>query len=171
MLHLCVVDGHPSTADTEDSAARFNASGRSLRDGIVALDIDVAEGTSFRTRTLGIRGFGRDNNEKNKNMLHVNGFGAHDDANGDVRIWVANVKPSVDAETGAFLDNARVGANTTVELLRLSAGVDDELEHVFTFHHPLISTVNRVAPVINGDKNDFWVTNDHGQAKTGLVRI
>ena len=137
-------------------------SGRSLRDGIVALDIDAAEGSGFRTRGLGIRGFGEGD------MLHVNGFGAHDDANGDVRIWVTNAKPSVDAETGAFLDNARVGANTTVELLRLPPGAD-ELQHVFTFHHPLISTANRAAPVINEDKNDFWVTNDHGQAKTGLV--
>ena len=129
----------------------------------MALDIDEPEGDSFRTQVLGMRGF--------NDMLQMNGFGAHDDANGDLRLWVTNSKPSVDAETGEFLDNCRVGANTTVELFRLPAGTTDEVEHVRTYYHPLISTPNRVTPVIKEDKNDFWVTNDHGQEKIGLVRI
>ncbi|RYP53929.1 hypothetical protein DL768_001241 [Monosporascus sp. mg162] len=144
--------------------ARYNASGRSLRDAFVILDIDEPVGAGFRMRTLKTPGF--------TDMLHFNGFTGNDDYNGDIRLWAVNGKPSVDAVTGEFLDSSKVGANMTVELFRLNAGEGeagpaDELEHVMTFHHPLISTANRVAAVINEDKPDFWFTNDHGQGRFG----
>lgn len=147
--------------------SRFNVSGRSLKDGLFAVDIDEPVGDGFRTRALEIPGF--------DDMLHFNGIAGHDDSNGDIRLWAVNAKPSVDAETGAFLDNSQVGANTTVELFRLTAdaaAVEDgelELDHVYTFSHPLIATANRIAPVIDEDKHNFWFTNDHGQERTGWV--
>lgn len=145
--------------------ARFNASGRSQKDAFVVLDIDEPVGDGFRTRTLKTRGF--------NDMLHFNGIAGHDDTNGDVRLWAVNAKPSVDPETGVFLDSSQLGANMTVEVFRVVGGVQDgsELEHLRTFSHPLISTPNRVAPVIDEDKHNFWFTNDHGQARSGLVRI
>lgn len=149
----------------ETRLAHFNLSGRNPNDAIVVLDVDELEaGGEVSPRILatpkfpGINGDGR---------LQLTGMAGVDDADGSVRLWIINNRPSVDAETGEFLKHSKIGANTTIELFRTGSKAD-ELRHMKTFANPQIATANRVAAV-GGDNNGFYFTNDHGTVKTGLV--
>lgn len=102
--------------------------------------------------------------------LNLVGMGGMDDEAGGIRLWIVNMKPSVDPVTGAFLDHSKVGANATVELFRTGAQAK-KLEHMKTFVHQQIATPNRIAPVGVGKSNAFYFTNDHGQDKFGWVSL
>ncbi|KAK8102531.1 Serum paraoxonase/arylesterase 1 [Apiospora sp. TS-2023a] len=144
--------------------AQYNASGRSLTGHVTVLDIDEPEGAGFTTRVLETPGYPGTHGD---GVLNVLGMSGHDDdAEGGVRLWLIDVKPSVDPATGRVLeDQSASGGNQTVEVFRTVGGRKaTELEHLETFSHPLIMTPNRVAAV--GDEtNAFWVVNDHGHSK------
>ncbi|ORY58393.1 uncharacterized protein BCR38DRAFT_377014 [Pseudomassariella vexata] len=145
------------------NGGKFNVSGRSLRDSIVVMDLERPSGDSFDMRTLETPGFfGTDGDGR----LHLVGFAGSDDEPGDIRLWVINTKPSVDPITGEFLDNSKVGANSTVELFKTGAGATT-LEHIKTFFHSQIATPNKVT-ALGGPHDGFYYTNDHGTVKTGL---
>lgn len=131
----------------------------------MVIDVDQPDADGgFTPRRLATPGFA---DAHGYGSLHLTGMGGVDDEDGSVRLWVLNGKPSVDPVTGELLDNAEIGANTTVELFRARPQAAD-LEHLRTFVHPQIATPNRVAPV--GGKSDaFYFTNDHGTVKVGLV--
>lgn len=96
--------------------------------------------------------------------IAVSGFTGVDGSEG-LNLFLVNAQPSVDSSTGAFLDNAVVGANHTIERFVLSPADSTSLRHIRTFSSPHINTPNNVAAV---GKNAFYFTNDHGLHKTGL---
>lgn len=150
------------------SAAEYNASGRSLTDHVTVLNIDEPEGAGFATRVLETPGYpGIDGS----GVLNVLGMSGSDDPDGGVRLWLIDVKPSVDPATGRVLeDQSASGGNQTVEVFRAVGGRRATgLAHLETFAHPLIRTPNRVAAV--GDAtNAFWVVNDHGHSPNPRLR-
>lgn len=145
----------------------FNFSGRHADDAVAVIDVDELEaGGEVRPRVLTTPGFPGINGDGRIDLIGMTGT---DDADGSVRLWLINMKPSVDAETGAFLDHSKVGGNTTIELFRTGRKAE-KLEHIRTFANPQIVTPNRVA-AIGGETNAFYFTNDHGTVKTGLVSL
>ncbi|KAK7946893.1 uncharacterized protein PG986_011214 [Apiospora aurea] len=151
----------------------FNASGRSLTDHIAVLDIDEPEGIEgaggFRTRVLETPGYPGTHGDGTLNLVGMSG---HDDgADGEVRLWLIDVKPSVDLATGRVLeDQTATGGNQTVEVFRTVGGREaTALEHLESFWDPLIMTPNRVAAV-GDDTNAFWITNDLGHSQSSWKR-
>ncbi|KAJ4318200.1 hypothetical protein N0V84_006956 [Fusarium piperis] len=144
------------------NVAHLNASARSQRDSIVALDIDKPVKDSFEFRTLktpefpGTAGDGK---------LQLVGFtGIDNPESGTIELLVINNQPSVDAETGELLDPHAEGVNSTIDLFETGPEAT-ELKYVRTYADRKIATPNRVAAL---SKSAFYVTNDHGQKKTGL---
>jgi arylesterase/paraoxonase len=146
----------------------LNVSGRNLNDGITVIDVDQpgVDGM-FEPRVLKTPNFSGTNGDGRLNLV---GMGAAEDEAGRIRLWLVNMKPSVDSVTGEFLDQTKDGANATIELFRTGAHAT-KMEHVKTFFHPQIATPNRIAPVGEGNSNAFYFTNDHGIDKTGLVGL
>ncbi|KAK8068240.1 hypothetical protein PG996_007352 [Apiospora saccharicola] len=150
------------------NVAQYNASGRSLTGHVTVLDIDEPEGAGFTTRVLKTPGYPGTHGD---GVLNVLGMSGHDDPDGSVRLWLIDVKPSVDPVTGRVLeDQSASGGNQTIEVFQTVGGHKvAELEHLETFSHPLIMTPNRVAAV--GDEtNAFWVVNDHGHSLNQWIR-
>ena len=85
----------------------------------------------------------------------------------DVRLWLINNRPSVDAQTGQLLDNSIVGVNATIDVFSTTPGADS-MKHVQTFADAQIATPNNVAVTSDGG---FFFTNDHGPHKVGLVSV
>jgi hypothetical protein len=150
-----------------NSMGHFNVSDRNLDDAVVVIDLDKQnEDGGFIPRAKKTPGFADSNGYGH---LHVVGMTGVEDEDGSARLWIINTKPSVDSVTGEFLDNNKVGANTTVELFRARPQAA-EMEHIKTFAHPQIASPNRIAAV-GGQTNAFYFTNDHGTIKVGVVRI
>ena len=145
------------------SVAHFNLTARSTMDAIVALDIDKPNGDSFDLRVLKTPGFA---GTAGDGLLDLVGFtGVDHPETGRVELLVINNRPAVDPVTGTYADQYIAGANSTIELF--DTGRDaKELKHVHTYAHKLISTPNRVS-ALSGDA--FYVTNNNGQHKLGLV--
>lgn len=149
----------------DDSMGSLNISGRNLNDAILVLDVDELRADApVEPRILAMPGFP---GTAGDGRINVAGFTGTDDADGTIRLWIPDLKPSVDPVTGEILDQTKVGGNTTVELFRTGSRAA-ELTHVKTFAHAQISSPNRVAAV-GGDSNAFYYTNDHGTVKLGLV--
>jgi hypothetical protein len=128
----------------------------------VALDIDKPVGDSFEPRTLKTPGFSGTSGD---GLVNLAGFTGIDNADGSIDLLVTNMRPSVDATTGKYLDQYIHGGNTTIEHFTTGAGAN-ELKHVRTFADGGIATPNRVAVM---DDKTFYVTNDHGPHKVGWV--
>lgn len=149
------------------SVDNYNLTGRSQKDGIVVLDLDQpglqAESqpiTAHKLKTKGYSGTAGDG------LLDLNGFIGIDMGNGAVRFLLVNNRPSINEATGSYAeDQAAVGVNATIEAFELKRH-GDVLTHLLTLASPLISTPNRVAAF--GDEG-FYITNDHGTAKSGGV--
>ncbi|KAF7525450.1 hypothetical protein G7054_g11091 [Neopestalotiopsis clavispora] len=147
------------------SQGHFNMSGRSLSDAIVVIDVDDLPTDSHvvNLRVLSTPGFRGTNGD---GLLNVVGFGAtDDDKDGSIRLWIVNDRPSLDIAKGEFLDQARFGANATIELFRAGPNAN-QMKHLKTFSHEQIATPNRIAPV-GGRTDAFYFTNDHGTSKVG----
>ncbi|KAH8651090.1 hypothetical protein BX600DRAFT_99396 [Xylariales sp. PMI_506] len=144
----------------------YDVEGRSLNDAMLVIDIDSPNWDVTEPRVLETPGFFGTNGD---GRLYLVGFGGVDDKDGEIRLWVINVKPSVDLTTGEFSDNYKTGGNTTVELFRTGPKAT-KLDHVKTFWDSQIVTPNRIAPV-GGETNAFYFTNDHGTHKPGLRSI
>jgi arylesterase / paraoxonase len=144
-------------------------SGRSLSDAIVVIDVDDLPTDSHvvSLRVLSTPGFRGTNGD---GLLNVVGFGAtDDDKDGSIRLWIVNDRPSLDIAKGEFLDQARFGANATIELFRAGPNAN-QMKHLKTFSHEQIATPNRIAPV-GGRTDAFYFTNDHGTSKVGWVSL
>lgn len=128
----------------------------------MALDIDKPVGTSFEPRTLKTEGFAGTSGD---GLINIAGFTGIDNSDGSIDLLVTNMRPSVDAESGNYLDQFVHGANTTVEHFTTGAG-PNELKHVRTFADAGITTPNRVAVM---DDKTFYVANDHGPHMMGWV--
>ncbi|KAK7419664.1 hypothetical protein QQZ08_010750 [Neonectria magnoliae] len=143
----------------------FNYTARSQKDAIVVLDIDkpVEQGFAFRAlKTPGFTGTAGDG------LLSLVGFSAVENIDeGTISLLLINNRPSVDAETGAYLDHASVGANATVELFETGLEAT-ELKHVHTFANQHIASPNRVAAM---GRDSFYVSNSHGPNKVGLKHL
>jgi hypothetical protein len=98
--------------------------------------------------------------------MHVLGLTGIDSSDG-VELYLTNNRPPIDPSTGEFLDPTVAGGNATIEVFTV-AGKATALKHVQTYAHKHIITPNNVAPVPGGD-GGFYITNDHGQHKVGLV--
>lgn len=145
------------------SVAHFNLSALSKKDSIVAVNIDnpVAEG--FETYTLKTPGYP---GTAGGGPLQLIGFtGIDNPETGLIELLIVNNGPSVNAETGGFADQYLAGANQTIELFETGADAR-EIRHVRTYAHKHIATPNRVAAI---DRETFYLTNDHGVHKLGLV--
>lgn len=139
-------------------------SARSLKDSIVKLQIDgPPEGGGFKLQTMNLNGF---TGTSGDGLLSVGGFTGFEDPDaGLVTLFVINNRPSVDSESGELLDQPSVGANATIDVFRTTSN-DQDLEFVRTFSDQHIATPNRVAAL---SATSFYVTNDHGKNKLGVV--
>lgn len=144
--------------------AKLNVSARSLKDSIVRLQIDdPLEGGGFKLQTMNLDGF---TGTSGDGLLSVGGFtGFEDPDTGLVTLFVVNNRPSVDSESGELLDQLSIGANATVDVFRTTPN-DQDLEFVRTYSDQHIATPNRVAAL---SATSFYVTNDHGKNKLGVV--
>lgn len=127
----------------------------------MALDIDKPIGDTFNFRELQTSGF---TGTLGDGLMHVVGMTGKELDDGTIEFFVINYRPSVDAVTGKFADQASVGGNATIEVFRAEPDAST-MKHVRTMADPLIATPNRVAAVDGG----LYLTNDHGVYKTGLV--
>lgn len=134
--------------------------GRSTRDAIIVMNPDT-----LQFRELSMRGF---TGTADDGIINLIGFTGVDKPDGSVELFVTNNRPSADLSTGQVLpDQAAVGANATIEVFRTGPQAEElGLEWVRTIADPRITSPNRVAAAEAG----IYVTNDHGTAKTGLVR-
>ena len=132
-----------------------------MKDAVVALDIDKPIGETFDFRGLQTPGFA---GTLGDGLMHVVGMTGRELDDGSIELFVINYRPSVDAVSGTFADQASVGANATIEIFKAEPGAST-IKHVRTVADPLIATPNRVAALDRG----FYITNDHGIYKTGLV--
>ncbi|KAI6830533.1 hypothetical protein KC340_g10904 [Hortaea werneckii] len=142
------------------NVSRLNASGRALDDAIIAMEIDKPKGESYEYRIVQTNNFHGINGD---GSLHLVGFTGVDGSAG-INFFVVNNRPSIHPVTGDLLDNAEVGANSTVERFVLAPPDAKEMKHLQTFAHENLATPNRVAAM---GKNAFYVTNDHGPHKVG----
>ena len=132
-----------------------------MKDAVVALDIDKPIGDTFNYRELQTPGF---TGTLGDGLMHVVGMTGRELDDGSIELFVINYRPSVDAVSGDFADQASVGANATIEIFKAEPAAS-AMKHVRTVADPLIATPNRVAAADGG----FYLTNDHGIYKTGLV--
>jgi arylesterase / paraoxonase len=138
-----------------------NVSGRSQRDAVVALDIDKPIDNGFEFRALTTPGF---EGTASDGLINLAGFSGVEQANGDIDLFLVNLRPSVDAE-GGLLDQYVHGGNATIEHFVTGPGAA-EMKHIRTYSHPGIVTPNRVAAL---DDETFYISNDHGPHKFGWV--
>ncbi|KAK2042979.1 calcium-dependent phosphotriesterase [Colletotrichum somersetense] len=144
------------------NAAHFNASGRSTRDAIVALDIDSPMGDTFEIRTLSTPGF---SGTAGDGLLQLVGLTGIDSPEGDmIQLLLVNNRPSVDPVTGELLDQAGVGANSTIEVFETGPQAVG-MKHIHTFASVNISTPNNIAAL---SSEAIYFTNDKGAHKVGL---
>lgn len=149
--------------DSFISIAHFNVSGRGLNDHVVALSIDHPRGHSFSYQILKTPGFYGTHGD---GRLHVVGMTGTRSPAGLVELWFINAKPSVDTQ-GQLLDQASVGANSTIEVFSTKPG-SSTMTHARTYANNHIATPNNVAVLEDGS---FYFTNDHGSHKAGLVSL
>lgn len=134
-------------------------SGRSTRDAIIVMDLETLSFRELSTAEYtGTDGDG---------LIHMNGFNGIHKKDGSIDLLLTNFRPSVHISTGHVLpDQAATGANATLEIFNISPK-ENRFKHVSTIVDGAIATPNRVAAV---GGSGFYVTNDHGLRKTGLVR-
>ncbi|KAK5938706.1 hypothetical protein PMZ80_008898 [Knufia obscura] len=146
------------------NVARFNHSGRSMNDAVIAMDIDKPIGKgSFEYRVLRTVSYPVEKHDDAN--LHLVGMTGNDSPN-TIELLLVNNKPSRDPHTGTILDNEAQGANSTIEKF-ITGPAATTMKHISTHHHTRIATPNNIAtaPGISG----FYITNDHGLHKTGYM--
>ncbi|OGM43314.1 paraoxonase [Aspergillus bombycis] len=137
-------------------------------DHISVLDIDrPGPDGLYGVHALGFREGG------NNQRLHLHGFDVRRIDHGRrLRFWLINHRPPMDTATGeTLLDATHVGANSTIDVYDLDLGnarKANHLAHVKTIVSDAIISPNNLV-VIDGDKGDFLVTNDHS-TKVGALR-
>lgn len=149
----------------QNSIGRFNASGRSLTDAIIVLEIDKPTGDdgSFEYTVLSTPDFPGINNDGTLNLVGFtarNLLPAASEEGGGTEIYLVNARPSLDPLTGQILNKP----NMTLESFLLPAN-STELKHLATWHHPLIQTPNNIAL---DPSYGLFFTNDHGSATHGI---
>lgn len=144
------------------SIARLDASKRSLKDKVIVLDLDDPVGDSFSHRVLATSGYSGINGDGKLSLVALTGVDYPD----HIDLYLNNNRPSIDVASGQLLDNEKVGANSTIELFRISdTSPATKADHIKTFVDEKIATPNRIAPTGSGS---FYFTNDHGSSKFGL---
>lgn len=140
----------------------MNAAKREKQDRIGILDTRGNGPLASRFRWLTVENF-EGNNGDGTFDVHGISFLPSKKSN-SLRVLMINHRPPIDPTTGALLDAARVGANSTIEHFLTEAG-SSTIRHVRTHAHPLIQTPNAVKWVSD---HSFVLSNDHSQ-KVGLV--
>ncbi|KAK6213937.1 hypothetical protein QIS74_09939 [Colletotrichum tabaci] len=147
------------------NAHRLNASGRSTRDAVVAMDIDSPKGDGFEYRTLSTPGF---SGTAGDGLLQLVGLtGIDSPAGNKIELLLVNNRPTVDPATGNLLDQTVVGANSTIEVFETGSQAVG-MKHVRTFAGANVSTPNNIAAL---SSDAFYFTNDRGVNKVGLKSI
>ena len=124
------------------------------------MDVDEPRADGFEYRTLEFANFPGVNGDGRMHPVGMSGLDRED----HVELFLVNIAPSVNVTTGEFLENDKVGANSTIEQFMVNVKTKKE-RHVKTFLDQQIATPNRVAPLADGS---FYITNDHGQNKVGF---
>lgn len=147
---------------SDNSIGRLDATKRSMKDKVIALNIDEPRGDSFVYRTLRTSGYDGVNGDGTLSLVAISGLD-HED---HIDLYMNNNRPSVSPVTGELLNKEDIGANATIELFRLNnARATDTMNHIKTFSHSQIATPNNIAPTELGS---FYFTNDHGINKAGI---
>jgi arylesterase/paraoxonase len=128
------------------------------------IDIPGTDG-SFGARRLQITG-DYEGSARSRDM-DPNGFDVEVLADGKLKFWMVNLRPSVDAFSGEYLDGAKAGMNGTVESFELTRGVD-ELRWTGTWgaDSEAVHSPNSVAADMRGG---FVATNDHSAASESIL--
>ena len=136
------------------SIGRLNIAGASQEDKIIAMSIDKPVGAGYEYRVIETPGTGN---------MHLVGFTGIDRSD-HVDLYLINNRPSMNLTTGGVADQKAIGANTTIEHLKVYPEAE-EVKFVKTYAHEEIATPNNVAPLPDG--SGFYITNDHGRNKVG----
>ncbi|KAF5601707.1 serum paraoxonase arylesterase [Fusarium subglutinans] len=147
----------------EDIFGYRNISGRSERDAIVALDIDKPTDNGLEFRTLITPSF---EGTAGDGLVNLAGFSGVEQENGDIDLFLVNLRPAIDAD-GKLADQYVHGGNSTIEHF-VTGPQATEMKHVRTYAQHGITTPNRVAALGDGS---FYISNDHGPHKFGWVII
>jgi len=137
---------------------KYNVSGRSFDDAIVALSIDSPRGSSFAYQVLETSKYYNGNGGGHLHLLGLAGVDGRDPG-----IYLINNQPSIGRAQSPTLEMD--SANQTIEQFHVDLSVG-KMEHVRTYADSQIATPNNIAIV--GDAA-FYFTNDHGPHKTGFV--
>lgn len=147
----------------ENRIDTLNATGRSLTDRMAVLDTRGTGPIESRLKWIEMEDFSGINGD---GSITMHGLDVRPLANSDkVRVLLVNHRPSVDPVTGEYLDSAKIGANSTIEVFEMSLH-GNSMKHVKTYANEVIRTPNRAQWV---DDNSFVFTNDHDN-KCGPVR-
>ncbi|KAF5972308.1 serum paraoxonase arylesterase [Fusarium coicis] len=136
-----------------------NVSGRSQRDAIVVLDIDKQTDNGFEFRVLKTPDF---EGTAGDGLINLAGFSGVEQDNGDIDLFLINLRPSIDTD-GKLLDQHVQGGNATIEHF-VTGPRATEMKHVRTYANHGIATPNRVAAM---NDESFYISNDHGPHKFG----
>jgi hypothetical protein len=153
-----------ATTDGASSNQYFNTSGRNLEDHVSVLNIDQpgADGL-FGVRKLKTAGYEGATGDQSLDVL---GLDAERLSNGAVRLWLVNMRPSVD-ESKALVDQSAVGANSTVEVFDVQPG-SDEMVHVRTVADRSTWSLNNLA--LDGE-GGFYYTNDRSSKGIRILTL
>lgn len=141
--------------------ADFNLSGISMTDAVIAMDIDKPNGDSFEYRVLTTPGFKGTRGEGAIHLVGMTGI----DSTERIELFLVNAKPSINPVNGGFLPQHLSGSNSTIEHF-VTGPAATAMKHIRTYGNDRIATPNNVAAA---GKDTFYITNDHGPHRTGLV--
>lgn len=151
--------GSESRVQWNPAIGMLNVSGR--RPGgseLMALNIDDA-GADGLFGMHGIKPVGYDG-ATGDGTLDLLGFDVEVVDAATLWFWFVNHRPPVDADR-KYLDAAKVGANSTIDVFELKRG-KDQMVHVKTISDPEVKTPNNIAVMGDGS---FVATNDHSSKR------
>ncbi|KAL9949017.1 hypothetical protein D7B24_002749 [Verticillium nonalfalfae] len=147
------------------NGGKYDPSGQSQRDAIVALDLDLPHLDASSVRVLKTEGYTGTAGDRLLNLVGFTGFESTEKGEDKITLFAVNNRPPLDLRTGKpNINPGQVGANSTIEVFETSAGAAS-LKHIRTYANDAIATPNRVAALA---KDLFYFTNDHGQDKVGI---
>ncbi|EEY16610.1 conserved hypothetical protein [Verticillium alfalfae VaMs.102] len=127
------------------NGGKYDPSGQSQRDAIVALDLDLPHLDASSVRVLKTEGYTGTAGDRLLNLVGFTGFESTEKGEDKITLFAVNNRPPLDLRTGKpNINPGQVGANSTIEVFETSAGAAS-LKHIRTYANDAIATPNRVA--------------------------
>ncbi|RBQ82113.1 hypothetical protein VDGD_03638 [Verticillium dahliae] len=150
------------------NGGKYDPSGQSQRDAIVALDLGLPHLDASSVRVLRTEGYTGTAGDRLLNLVGFTGFESTEQGEETITLFAVNNRPPIDPRTGKpNISPGQIGANSTIEVFETGAGATS-MKHIRTYANDAVATPNRVAALA---RDLFYFTNDHGQDKVGIVSV